>query len=146
MSTINNLSSDKTIEAMVRDSDIAIIGVACRFPGAENPQQFWQNLRHGVESISFFSDAELEENNPTLPLNPNYVKAGSILSDIAGFDADFFAYSPSEAAMLDPQQRILLECAWEALEAAGYAPDAYPGRVGVYAGSGMSHYFLNQLR
>ena len=81
----------------------------------------------------------------TLRNDPHYVKAGAILPDIAGFDAEFFGYSAGEAALLDPQQRLLLECAWEALEAAGYVPDAYRGRVGVYAGSSMSNYFLNQV-
>ena len=140
-----DLSAPALIASPVRESDIAIIGLACRFPGAANPTQFWQNLCNGVESITFFTDAELEESDLTLRNDPHYVKAGAILPDIAGFDAEFFGYSAGEAALLDPQQRLLLECAWEALEAAGYVPDAYRGRVGVYAGSSMSNYFLNQV-
>ena len=141
----HDLNAQRLNATPVRESDIAIIGLACRFPGAANPAQFWQNLCNGVESITFFTDRELEEYDLTLRNDPHYVKAGAILADIAGFDADFFGYSAGEAALLDPQQRLLLECAWEALEAAGYAPDAYRGRVGVYAGSSMSNYFLNQL-
>jgi amino acid adenylation domain-containing protein len=126
-------------------SNIAIIAMAGRFPGAETIEQFWQNLCNGVESIAFFSDDELEQSAPELCNNPNYVKAGAVLKDIDRFDADFFGYSPKEAAACDPQQRILLECAWEAFERAGYNPETYPGPVGVYAGSSLSTYLLNNI-
>nr|VFK08633.1 MAG: amino acid adenylation domain-containing protein [Candidatus Kentron sp. LPFa]VFK24870.1 MAG: amino acid adenylation domain-containing protein [Candidatus Kentron sp. LPFa] len=122
--------------------DIAVIGMACRFPGASTLEAFWRNLRAGVDSISDFSDQELEQPDLALASSPDYVKSGAVLEDIADFDAGFFGYSEKEAALLDPQHRLLLECAWEAMESAGVAPD---GPVGVYAGSSTSSYFLNHL-
>ncbi|MEB9896098.1 SDR family NAD(P)-dependent oxidoreductase [Bacillus cereus] len=117
--------------------DIAVIGMAARFPGADNLDQFWRNLRDGVESITFFTDEELlqEGVDPALVSHPSYVKAKGILNGIDQFDAAFFGYSPREAQLMDPQLRLFHECAWEALEAAGYNPDAYPGLIGVYAGA-----------
>ncbi|MEL6935492.1 MAG: beta-ketoacyl synthase N-terminal-like domain-containing protein, partial [Cyanobacteria bacterium J06607_17] len=128
-------------------SDIAIVAMTGRFPDAKNVDQFWQNLKNGVESVSFFSDDELIEAgvDPTLLQNPNYVKANPILDDIDLFDADFFDISPKEAEILDPQQRLFLECAWEALEQAGYDPQRYAGAIGVYAGLGINGYLLNNL-
>lgn len=126
---------------------IAIIGVDGRFPGAKTVEQFWQNLRDGVESISFFSDEDLAAAGvPLADLNdPNYIKAGSVLSDIDLFDASFFGFSPREAQSMDPQHRLLLECAWGALENAGYNSEAYEGRIGVYTGSSLSSYLRNNL-
>ena len=110
---------------------IAIIGMACRFPGASTVEQFWRNLREGVESITFLSDAELERAtlDPAEPGDPKYVKARGILEDIERFDARFFGFSPREAELTDPQQRVFLECAWEAFERAGYDAAAFPGPV-----------------
>ncbi len=128
-------------------SDIAVIGISCRFPGAKDTDTFWQNLRDGVESISFFSDEALESAGIDLALreNPHYVKASGVLSDIDLFDAFFFGYSPGEASTMDPQHRIFLECAWEAIEKAGYDPETYQGLIGVYAGAGMNTYLYNNL-
>jgi len=126
-------------------NDIAIIGLSGRFPGAKDVEAFWQNLREGVESISFFADNELEVADPTRLTDPNYVKAGAVLSDIDQFDASFFGYSAREAEMMDPQHRIFLECAWEALENAGYNSEIYSGLIGVYAGSGMNTYLINNV-
>ena len=129
------------------DLDIAIIGMSGRFPGANNIDEFWQNLQEGVESISFFSDQELESSgvNSALLSEPNYVKAKAVLDDIDLFDASFFEISPREAKIMEPQQRLFLECAWEALENAGYAPGTYEGSVGVYAGAGLNTYLLFNL-
>ncbi|MEG4634915.1 polyketide synthase, partial [Microcoleus sp. AR_TQ3_B6] len=126
------------------DFDVAIIGMSGRFPGANNIEEFWQNLENGVESISFFSDRELESSgiNSALLREPNYVKAKGVLDDIDLFDASFFDISPREAKIMEPQQRLFLECAWEALENAGYAPGTYGGSVGVYAGAGLNTYLL----
>ena len=117
---------------------IAIVGLACRFPGAGDSAAFWRNLRDGVESIAFFSDEELLAAgvDPALLGQPNYVKAAPVLKDIDKFDAAFFGYSPREAAVTDPQHRLFLEVAWEAFEAAGYHPETYAGVVGVFAGAG----------
>jgi acyl transferase domain-containing protein len=127
--------------------EIAIIGMTCRFPGAKNIDQFWQNLYDGVESISSFSDEELLASGvpPSLMRNSNYIKAKGILEQIELFDALFFGFSPREAEMIDPQHRLFLECAWEALEHAGYDPAIYKGRIGVYAGVGMNTYLLTNL-
>ena len=127
------------------NTEVAIIGMACRFPGAENIDEFWANLQAGVESISDFSDEELRLAGVDQELlsSPNYVKRGAVLRDIEWFDARFFNFSAREAEMTDPQHRILLECAWEALETAGYNPDIYKGKIGVYAGSFASTYFMH---
>src|SRR3990172_12162931 len=126
---------------------VAIIGVACRFPGAKNVDEFWRSLRDGVESISFFSDQELaaEGISPALLADPNYVKAGAVLEGVKLFDAGFFGYSRREAELMDPQQRLVLECAWTALEVAGYSPETYSGQIGVYTGSRVNEYLLKNL-
>ncbi|MBI2948516.1 MAG: aminotransferase class III-fold pyridoxal phosphate-dependent enzyme, partial [Verrucomicrobia bacterium] len=126
---------------------VAIIGMAGRFPGAANVEAFWANLKDGVESVTFFSDQELAEAgvDPETLANPNYIKARSVLDGIEWFDADFFGYSPREAEAMDPQQRLFLEGAWEALEHAGYDPDAYRGAIGLYAGVYMNTYLLANL-
>lgn len=128
-------------------SEIAIIGMSGRWPGAAHVDAFWKNLQEGVESITWFSEQELEASNvpPALFNNPNYVKAGPVLEGIELFDAPFFGFSPREAQLLDPQHRLFLECAWETLEAAGYDPEKYPGAIGVYAGVGLSTYLLFNL-
>lgn len=128
-------------------NELAIIGMAGRFPQAPNIEQFWEKLRTGEELISFFTDEELlaEGVDAQLLNNPSFVKAGGVMQDIDLFDASFFGYTPREAEMLDPQQRIFLECAWEALENAGYDPYRYSGSIGVFAGCSISNYFLQNL-
>ena len=126
---------------------IAVVGMAGRFPGARNLTEFWRNLRNGVESISRLSDEQLIEAGVTAAElgNSDYVKAAAILEDIDRFDANFFGLSPRDAAIMDPQHRHFLECAWEALDNAGWCPDEFTGRIGVYAGSGMNSYLINNL-
>ncbi|MBZ4417374.1 type I polyketide synthase [Myxococcus sp. RHSTA-1-4] len=126
---------------------IAIIGMACRFPGASTVEQFWRNLQEGVESITFFSDAELERAaiDPAELADPKYVKARGLVDGIERFDARFFGFSPREAELTDPQQRVFLECAWEAFERAGYEPSSFPGPIGVFAGAGANGYLLHHL-
>ena len=126
---------------------IAVIGLVGRFPGAKSVSEFWQNLCNGQESIYFFSDEELLISgiDPAWLSDPLYVKADAPLSDIDMFDASFFDFSPREAEIIDPQHRILLECAWQALEIAGYEPGASEGLTGVYVGSNLSNYMLNNL-
>jgi acyl transferase domain-containing protein/surfactin synthase thioesterase subunit len=112
--------------------------MACRFPGASDHRTFWDNLVCGVESVTFFSDAELRAagETPELLRQPQYVKATPILTAHDEFDAAFFGYAPREARLMDPQQRLFLEVAWEAFEDAGYDPLGHKGVVGVYAGAG----------
>jgi acyl transferase domain-containing protein/acyl carrier protein len=126
-------------------SEIAIIGMAGRFPGADSIQSFWHNLKHGVESISFFTDAELlaAGSEPARLQDPHWVKARAELEAPEGFDAAFFGFSPREAELTDPQHRLFLECAWSSLEQAGYDPGNYSGAIGVFAGSSLSRYLLN---
>ncbi|HET9382059.1 MAG TPA: beta-ketoacyl synthase N-terminal-like domain-containing protein, partial [Streptomyces sp.] len=124
--------------------DIAVIGMAGRLPGAHDLTEFWHNLRDGVESVTVFPDDELADRvGPDVLKDPAYVRAGAVLDDIDRFDARFFGYSAREAALLDPQHRLLLECAWHALEDAGH-PEGGQG-VGVYAGCSLSGYLLNNL-
>ncbi|MDZ7268845.1 MAG: SDR family NAD(P)-dependent oxidoreductase [candidate division KSB1 bacterium] len=127
--------------------EIAIIGMAGRFPGANNLEEFWRNLRDGVESISFFTDEELQAAGVPAALyrQPNYVRARGILSGVDLFDAGFFGFLPREAELLDPQHRLFLECAWETIEQAGYNPENYPGLIGVFGGVGMNAYLLSYV-
>ena len=127
--------------------EIAVIGMACRFPGADDVQTFWRNLRDGVESIKFFTDQELLErgvSQDTLS-NPHYIKASAEINDVDGFDAAFFGYTPREAAETDPQHRLFLEVAWQALEDAGYDAARYAQPIGVYAGCGVNTYLMLNL-
>ncbi len=124
--------------------DIAILAMTGRFPGAPNIEQLWKNLRDGVESVRFFTDEELAAGGvePAVAADPRYVRAGAILDGVDQFDAGLFGYSPREAEVTDPQQRVFLECAWEVLERAGTDPSSYAGRIGVFAGSNLSTYLL----
>ncbi len=128
-------------------SEIAVIGMAGRFPGAQSIDAFWNNLRDGVESITFFTDEQLKASgvNPEALSNANYVKARPVLEDVGLFDAPFFGFSPREAAAIDPQHRLFLECVWEAIETAGYDAESYKGAISVYAGASMSSYLTNNL-
>jgi len=132
-----------------RNSDVAIIGLSCRFPGASSPEEYWKNLCRGIESITFFSDEELVAAgvDPSLVANPNYVKAAPTLRDVEMFDASFFGYSPKDAALMDPQHRMFLEVCWEAFENAGYDPANCPGKVGVLSTCGgvVTSYLLAKL-
>src|SRR6187549_3350562 len=106
---------------------IAIIGMSGRFPNARTIEEFWKNIADGVESITVLSDTDIEELqlSPAILRNPNFVRACSSLEDAGLFDAAFFGISPSEAEMIDPQQRLFLEYSWAALEHAGYNPETY---------------------
>ncbi len=125
---------------------IAIIGMAGRFPKAATVDEFWRNLCQGSEAISFFSDEELAQAGIAVPKNkPNYVKARGVLEGADLFDAAFFGIKPKEAEVMDPQHRIFLECAWEALETAGWDPERFDGLIGVFAGMSMNTYAAHNL-
>ena len=126
-------------------SEIAIIGLVGRFPGAKTVNEFWNNLQNGIESVSFFTDEELLASGiKSAVLNePKFVRARAELDDVDLFDEEFFSFNPREAEITDPQHRLFLECAWEALENAGYDSETYKGSIGVYAGSSLSSYLLN---
>ncbi|MBV9773957.1 MAG: polyketide synthase, partial [Gemmatimonadetes bacterium] len=126
---------------------IAIVGLSGRFPGAKDVDAFWRNLRDGVESITHFEPEELDRAaiEPGELADPGYVAARGILEDVEGFDAAFFDYTPREAQLTDPQHRLFLECAYEALETAGYDPRSYEGSIGVFAGAGVNSYLMFNL-
>lgn len=129
--------------------DIAIVGMSCRFPGAENVGKYWRNLHDKVESVTFFSDEELLARGvePSLIKTPGFVPACAPLEGLDLFDAPFFGFNAREAEIMDPQHRLFLECAWEALEHAGYAPDSAAGLlVGCFAGQGMTAYLSNNVQ
>ena len=133
----------ETANRMETGLEIAVIGIEGKFPGAKNIHEFWENLKNGKESISFFSSHELGESgiSPGISNDPAYVKARGILDEVDYFDADFFGYTPTEAKLMDPQMRIFHECAWEALENAGYEPESYIGKIGIYAGASNNFYW-----
>src|SRR3989449_515304 len=131
--------------SMINEYDIAIVGMAGRFPGARDLDQFWHNLAEGIESITRLSDQEILESGvpPSWLTNPSYVKAAPVLEEPGHFDAGFFGFSPMEAKTMDPQHRLVLELAYEALEHAGHDPDRFPGRIGVFTGAALNTYFTN---
>lgn len=124
--------------------EIAVVGMAGRFPGANSLAAFWENLANGVDSITHFTHEELLESgvDPLVLQKPNYVKAKGFVEDIEYFDAAFFRYSEREAEIMDPQIRILQECVWEALEGAGYIPQMYEGRIGLFAGAATNYRWM----
>ncbi|MCY7295530.1 non-ribosomal peptide synthetase [Alteromonas sp. a30] len=128
-----------------KEEDIAVIGLACRYPGAKDADAFWDNLVNGVEGILEFTNEELSSSGelPTLYKHPNYVKRKGMISGAKEFDANFFNYSPREAEILDPQQRLFLEEAFHALEDGGYGDISQTQNVGVYGGSGFNYYTDN---
>ncbi|KIC36721.1 type I polyketide synthase [Leisingera sp. ANG-M7] len=126
-----------------RPGDIAIVGLSVTVPGAASAEAFWQNLRAGIESIEVLDRETLLENGEraSVMADPNYVPASARLQGFDEFDAEFFGFSPKEAAILDPQHRKFLEVAWGAMENAGHPPESINGPIGVYAGCGMGSYF-----
>ena len=131
-----NTQSSETI------GKLAIVGMSCRFPGCRTPQEYWKNLHDGKESITFFSPEELASRGVSQEEldDPNFVSAAGVYEGTYLFDAPLFSYTPREAELLDPQQRVFLECCWEALENAGYPPLSYPGNIGLFAGAGPSNH------
>ena len=135
------------VRAEHKSHDIALIGMSGRFPGARSPQELWKNLAAGVESVTFYSEAELLEAGVSASLlrNANYVRAGYDVEGFDLFDAALFGYPPREAEFIDPQHRQFLECAWEALEDAGCDPQTYEGKIGVFGGAARVHTSQNIL-
>ena len=130
-----------------RDNTVAVIGMAGHFPGATNAEEFWDNLASGVESITFFNEEELLDAGYPLDVirDPHFVPALGRMDGMEYFDPTFFNMTPREAALIDPQQRHLLEVAWETLENAGCNPDTYKGRIGVFVGIGTNSYMEENL-
>jgi acyl transferase domain-containing protein/NADPH:quinone reductase-like Zn-dependent oxidoreductase/acyl carrier protein len=128
-------------------SEIAVVGMAARLPGADTLQEFWHNLRSGVESIRRFTEAELLDagESASVIADPDYVRASPALANVDQFDAAFFGMSPQDAKIMDPQHRLFLEVGWEAIENAGHDPGRFPGSVGVFATCGMNTYMMYHL-
>lgn len=127
--------------------ELAIIGMAGRYPKSKNLDELWANLRDGRELISFFTREELVAQGvaPEILDDPHFVRAVSALEDYDKFDADFFGFLPREASIMDPQHRLFMECAWSALEHAGYDPERFGGPIGLFAGTAMNGYLLFNL-
>ncbi|HKH43278.1 MAG TPA: condensation domain-containing protein, partial [Thermoanaerobaculia bacterium] len=140
------MSSEEDLESSPLEG-IAVVGMAGRFPGADDLAALWRNLCGGVEGVTFYTREELAAAgvDPELLDDPRYVRAGAALRDVQSFDAAFFGFSPREAELMDPQHRLFLECSWEALENAGYDTAAYPGSIGVFGGMGVSGYLIRNL-
>jgi amino acid adenylation domain-containing protein len=125
---------------------VAIVGMAGRFPGAQSVDSLWRNLIAGLDSTTAFADAELDPSVSTdLRSDPRYVRRRGVLADADLFDAAFFGITPKEAALTDPQQRVLFEVTWEALESAGYVPEKYAGTIGVFAGKYNDTYYSENV-
>ncbi|NTS39489.1 amino acid adenylation domain-containing protein [Flavisolibacter sp. BT320] len=128
------------------DHEVAVIGMAVRFPGTSTVEDLWTILKEGKETTRFFTDNELDASIPqSLRNDPNYVKVRGVVDNVEEFDAAFFGINPKMAELMDPQQRIFLEIAWEALEGAGYATENNNASVGVFAGCRFNSYYLNNV-
>ncbi|MEE1784661.1 beta-ketoacyl synthase N-terminal-like domain-containing protein [Streptomyces sp. SP17BM10] len=136
-----------TYEDETTGMEIAIVGMSGRFPGADSVEQLWEAIEHGREGITSFTDEQAAEAGVSEELRsrPGYVRVGGYLKGVEHFDHTLFGYAPRDAALLDPQQRIFLECSWAAMEDAGYAPRGTTAQVGVYAGVSQSSYLLRNL-
>lgn len=150
-SQVNMNDSAVCIKNSISDGNlgrcVAIIGMAGRFPKANSVRQFWENLTLGVDCCEIVGDEELRNMGVPQQLldDPACVKRAGVVKDIDLFDAAFFGYSPREAELIDPQHRLLLECAWEAIEDAGYVPEGVNGAVGVFAGAGIDYYLMKNI-
>lgn len=140
------MKNPKMYQEHYSEEAIAIIGMACRMPGARDVSDFWQNLCNGVQSITTFTEEELRASGiPTeLIKSPHYVRRRGIIDGADQFDAAFFGFTPRDAELLDPQHRVFLECAWHALEDAGYVPQEADARIGVFGGVG-TNWHLSQV-
>ncbi len=134
-------------ESSYPNSAVAVVGMSGRFPDANSVSQFWQNLLDGAEALTDLSDDELLSAGADAEKikDPNYVRKASLLKGSEMFDANFFGINAREAELIDPQQRVFLECCWEAIEDAGYICDKYPGSISVYAGAGYNTYLLRHI-
>jgi phthiocerol/phenolphthiocerol synthesis type-I polyketide synthase E len=138
---------EPNVTEMSDREEVAIVGMAGRFPGARNIGEFWENLQQGIESIRPFTLEELKANGVDEQTfkNPDFVNSGAVLEDADSFDAAFFGMSKHEAEITDPQHRIFLEVAWEALEHAGYTSAGFPGRIGIFGGIAPNTYYQKYL-
>ena len=128
-------------------TDIAIIGMSCRFPGSPDPDSYWDQICRGRELVTSFSVEELEAAGVPRDVlaDPNYVRATSLIEGARDFDPEFFGITPREAEVIDPQHRVFLELCWLALESGGYDPQRYEGDIGVFAGAARQTYLPHNI-
>ena len=126
---------------------VAIVGMAGRFPGADDVDELWNLVREGREGLTDLTDEQLRAAgvDPTTAAHPDYRRRAGVLDDVAGFDAEFFGIGPRDAAVMDPQHRHFYECAWAALESAGHVPERFSGAIAVFGGCGPNRYLMNNL-
>jgi amino acid adenylation domain-containing protein len=143
---LSTVKADRGKETRKRGKEIAVIGMAGRFPGARHIDEYWNNLKSGVESITFFNEEKLKEAglNSHMIGPSNYVPAKGGMPDLECFDASFFGYAPAQVKLMDPQMRIFHECVWEALEDAGYNPEEGNKAIGLYSGATINPFWLIQ--
>ena len=145
-SAVETIISKGESESSDNTEDIAVIGMSVRFPGANSIDELWNILTEGTETTTFFKKEELSPYiKETIKNDPDYVKARGVIDKVKEFDYAFFGINPKTAALMDPQHRIFLEIAWEALEQSGHLPQKYKGSIGVYAGCGNNTYYLNNV-
>ncbi|RZK74203.1 MAG: acyltransferase domain-containing protein, partial [Pedobacter sp.] len=145
-SKVRNKLNNKSPQNIAISNDIAVIGMACRFPGVNTIDEFWKLLIENRESTTFFKTDEIDPSIASaLQNDPSYVKARGIIEHVTQFDASFFGINPKLAALMDPQQRIFLEIAWEVLEQTGHLPDKHEYKTGVFAGFGTNTYYENNV-
>jgi len=125
--------------------EIAIVGMAGRFPGARDVEAFWRNLCEGRDSVTHFGPGDLDPGVGAERDDPAYVPARGVLEGIEEFDAAFFGIGAREAELMDPQQRVFLELCWECLERGGHVPGPGDGRIGVFAGMYNATYFQRHV-
>ncbi len=144
--TTQKRSSTRQPALAQQDGQIAIIGIAGRFPGALSVEQLWDNLVAGKDTVAHFGRHQLDPSIPDeLVADPRYVPARGVIDEPEHFDAAFFGITPKEALLMDPQQRLLFEIAWEALESSGYVPEKYPRPIGVFAGKYNDTYYAERV-
>ena len=138
---------DSTKLEVKNTEGIAIVGMAGKFPGAENIYEYWDALKEGKELLKRFSDEELKANSVDEDTKKHkyFVPVNGLIHTAEYFDSSFFGFTPREADLTDPQHRKFLEVSYEALEHAGQSPDNYPGTIGVFAGCSMNNYLLKNL-
>ncbi|MFD2588088.1 beta-ketoacyl synthase N-terminal-like domain-containing protein, partial [Croceitalea marina] len=137
------LDTEKQKAVISESKDIAVIGMAGRFPGAKNVSEYWEIIKNSLEGITEFSESELLDNGVSKEelSSEHYVRRKGIVNGVEEFDAETFGYNAHEAELMDPQMRIFHECTWEALEDSGYNPQTYNGDIGLYAGGSKNSYW-----
>src|SRR5690554_1656334 len=141
--TVGTIRKKKVSE----EDDVAVIALSGRFPGANTIGELWEVLLSGKETLKFFTEEELDPSIPlSLRTDPFYIKARGVVDGADHFDPGFFGINPKLAELMDPQQRIFMEIAWEALENAGYFPQNGHSNIGVFAGSNNNTYYLNNVQ